>query len=102
MNRSDARAITRARVLITALADHPDHAFPPFASSDYERALIDFDTICGPQAPGLPALRPAGQASELYEQALNAITVLGDLGILDGLQVELVLDVLDQAFTGPW
>lgn len=108
MQRREATAITRARSMIAALADHPtdhavdhpDHGREPFTTSDYERALIGLDAVFGTRIPGLPPTLPTGDPHVLYDQARAAITGLGDLGVLDDLQVELILDELHHAFHG--
>lgn len=99
MDRHETTAITRARSMLAALADHPAYATEPLTASDYERTLIGLDTICRPPPTSLLTTSD-GDPHALYDQARTAITALGDVGVLDDLQVELILDELHAAFHG--
>lgn len=87
-----ALTLAEARSYVAALADA---ALTVDASIAYERVLLHIDFIHGPD---LPAVHPVSltDRDELFSVAESAIEELESHGI-DGLTVELVLDMLDAA-----
>jgi hypothetical protein len=89
-----AHAITlaEARSHVAALADRAQ-TFD--ASVQYERVLLQLDWIHGDNIPGISPV-PLDERDVLFSIAESAIEDLVEHGI-DALQVELVLDMLDNA-----
>lgn len=88
-----ALTLAEARSYVAALADA---AGTVDASVEYERVLLHLDFIHGDDTP---ALDPAGHTDDretLYAVASSAIEQLLD-HCVDGLQIELVLDMLEVA-----
>lgn len=89
-----ALTLADARSSVAALADRA-RTFE--ATVEYERVLLQLDFIHG---GGSPALDTAGVAADdlahLFEVASASIEKLGTHGV-DGLQIELALDMLEVA-----
>lgn len=90
---ADAVALAEARTYLAALANH---AVTVDASLAYERTLLYLDAIHGDNVPGLDPTRLLNDRATLAVVAESAIEELIEHG-LDALQVELVLDMLDEA-----
>jgi hypothetical protein len=90
-----AHAVTlaEARSYIAALADSAE-AFD--ASVEYERVVLQLDFIHGNDSPALDTTGLTDNRDVLYAVAASAIEALLDYGV-DGLQIELVLDMLEVA-----
>lgn len=89
-----AHAVTlaEARSYVAALAGH-SHTFD--ASAEYERVLLDLDTMHDGEVPPLTAV-PSDRRDILYTVAEAAIVELAVHGV-DGLEIELVLARLEDA-----
>jgi hypothetical protein len=88
-----ARTLAEARSYVAALADLAQ-AFD--ASVEYERVLLQLDSIHGDDSPALNTVGLTDDRDLLYAVAESAIEELLDYGV-DGLQIELVLDMLEVA-----
>ncbi len=90
-----AHAVTlaAARSHVAALADH---ARTTEASSAYEHVLLELDWIHGDDAPALDTLGATYDRDTLLVIATSAIEELVSY-VIDGLQIELVLAMLDDA-----
>lgn len=86
-----AHAVTlaEARSYVAALADN---AVTIDASIEYDRVLLQIDFIHGDYVPGISPV-PVTERDALFSVAESAIENLVEYGI-DGLTVELVLDML--------
>ena len=90
-----AQTLAQARSYVAALADR---ALTIEASSAYEHLLIELDRIHGDKSPGL---NPDGLSEDrafLLTEATASIEQLAQYGV-DALSVELVLAMLDDAYT---
>jgi hypothetical protein len=89
-----AHAVTlaEARSYVAALADHA-HTFD--ASAEYERVLLDLDTMHDGEVPPLVDVLTE-RRDILYTVAEAAIEELAGHGV-DGLEIELVLARLEDA-----
>lgn len=90
-----AHAVTlaAARSHVAALADHTRITE---ASSAYEHVLLELDWIHGDHGPALDTFGLTEDRALLLVVATSAIEELVSYGI-DGLQIELVLALLDDA-----
>lgn len=90
-----AHAVTlaQARSCVAALADL---AGTFDASVEYERVLLQLDWIHGDDSPALDSTGLTDDRDVLFAVASSAIEGLVDYGD-DGLQIELVLDMLEVA-----
>lgn len=84
-----ALTLAEARSYVAALADH---ATTIDASIEYDRVLLQIDFIHGDLIPAIAPV-PVTDRDVLFAVAESAIEDLVDHGI-DGLAVELVLDML--------
>lgn len=84
-----ALTLAEARSYVAALADH---AVTIDASIEYDRVLLQIDFIHGDLIPAIAPV-PVTDREALFDVAEAAIEDLVDHGI-DGLTVELVLDML--------
>lgn len=94
MHIAHALTLSVARSHIAALADG---ALTYEASVEYERVLLQLDFIHGDDTPALEST--VGRIDDrglLYNAASSAIEELLDHGV-DGLQIEIVLDMLEVA-----
>lgn len=89
---SHAVALAEARSYLAALADSA-RTFE--ASLEYDRVLLQLDTVHGDDTPALYDV-PAADRSVLYNVAEAAIEDLVRFGV-DALQVELLLASLEDA-----
>ena len=91
-----AHAITlaEARSYVAALADVA-RTFD--ASVEYERVLLQLDWIHGDDTPALDTTGLTDDRDVLFAVATSAIEDLADCHRMDGLQIELVLDMLEAA-----
>ena len=91
-----AHAVTLAgvRSCVAALADH---ACTFDASVEYERVLLQLDWIHGDDIPALDTSGLTDDRDVLFAAAASAIEELADYHGVDGLQIELVLDMLEAA-----
>ncbi len=88
-----ALTLAEARSYVAALADLAQ-TFD--ASVEYERVLLQLDFIHGDDAPALDTAGLAEDRDVLFSLAASSIEALLDHGV-DGLQIELVLDMLEVA-----
>lgn len=93
MMLAHAVTLTEARSNLAALADH---AGTFDASVEYERVLLQLDSIHGDDTPALDLVGLTGNRGVLYEAATSSIEALLDHGV-DGLRIELLLDMLEVA-----
>ena len=89
-----AVALAEARSYVAALADH---ACTFDASVEYERVLLQLDWIHGDDTPALDTTGLTDDRDVLFAVATSAIEELADCHGVDGLQIELVLDMLEAA-----
>ena len=91
-----AHAITlaEARSYVAALADG-SCTFD--ASVEYERVLLQLDWIHGHDTPALDTTGLTDDRDVLFAVATSAIEELTDYHGVDGLQIELILDMLEAA-----
>lgn len=94
MTFAHALVLVEARSCLAALADT---AVTFDASVSYERTLLMLDSVYGDDVPALesPLGVPVGL---LLERVEAAVETLGDFG-LDGLRVELLLTMVEDAHT---
>lgn len=90
---SHAVALAEARSHVAALADQA-RTFD--ASVDYERVLLQLDFIHGDDTPALGTNGHTNNRNILFAGATASIEELVGHGA-DGLQIELVLDMLEAA-----
>ncbi len=88
-----ALTLAEARSCVAALADLAQ-TFD--ASVDYERVLLQLDFIHGDDTPALDTAGLTDDHDVLFSVASSSIEELLDHGV-DGLQIELVLDMLEVA-----
>lgn len=88
-----AHALAKARSYLAGLADHA-RTFD--ASVEYERVLLHLDWIHDDDVPALDTSGLTDDREVLCAAAVSAIEDLVDHGV-DGLQVELVLAMLEAA-----
>jgi len=88
-----AATLAEARAYLAALADHAQ-VFE--ASVEYERVLLHLDFIHGNDSPAHDTAGLSDDREILYALASSRIEQLLGFGV-DGLQVELVLDMLEAA-----
>lgn len=88
-----AHTLAEARSYVAALADL---ALTFDASVEYEHVLLQLDFIHGDDSPALDTAGLTDNRDILYALAASAIEELLDHGG-DGLQIELVLDMLEVA-----
>ena len=88
-----ALTLAEARSYVAALADLAQ-TFE--ASIDYERVLLQLDFIHGDETPALDTAGLTDDREILFSVAASSIEALLDHGV-DGLQIELVLDMLEVA-----
>lgn len=88
-----ALTLAEARSYVAALADL---AQTFSASVEYERVLLQLDFIHGDDAPALDTAGLTVDQDILFAVATSSIEELLDHGV-DGLQIELVLDMLEVA-----
>ena len=88
-----ALTLAEARSYVAALADVA-RTFD--ASVEYERVLLQLDFIHGDDTPALDTVGRTDDRETLYAVGSSAIEELLDHGV-DGLQIELVLDMLEVA-----
>jgi len=91
-----AHAVTlaEARSYVAALADL---ARTFNASVEYEHVLLQLDWIHGDDTPALETTGLTDDRDVLFAVATLAIEELNDHHGVDGLQIELVLDMLEAA-----
>ena len=91
-----AHAITlaEARSYVAALTDLA-RTFD--ASVEYERVLLQLDWIHGDDTPALDTAGLTDDRDVLFAVATSSIEELADYHGVDGLQIELVLDMLEAA-----
>ena len=85
--------LAEARSYVAALADLAQ-TFD--ASVEYERVLLQLDFIHGDDTPALDTAGLTDDRDVLFSVASSLIEELLDHGV-DGLQIELVLDMLEVA-----
>ncbi len=90
---AQALNLAEARSYIAALADQAQ-TFD--ASVEYERVLLQLDFIHGDDTPALDTAGLTDDRAVLFSVAASSIEALLDHGV-DGLQIELVLDMLEVA-----
>lgn len=88
-----AMTLADARSYVAALADLAQ-TFD--ASVEYERVLLQLDFIHGDDTPALDTAGLTDDRDVLFSVAASSIEELLDHGV-DGLQIELVLDMLEVA-----
>ncbi len=88
-----AMILAEARSYVAALADL---AQTFGASVEYERVLLQLDFIHGDDTPALDTAGLTDDRDVLFSVAASSIEELLDHGV-DGLQIELVLDMLEVA-----
>jgi hypothetical protein len=88
-----ALTLADARSYVAALADLA-RTFD--ASVEYERVLLQLDFIHGGDTPALDTAGLTDDRDVLFSVAASSIEELLDHGV-DGLQIELVLDMLEVA-----
>ncbi len=88
-----ALTLAEARSYVAALADLAQ-SFD--ASVEYERVLLLLDFIHGDDSPALDTAGLTDDCDVLFSVAASSIEALLDHGV-DGLQIELVLDMLEVA-----
>ncbi len=88
-----ALTLAEARSYVAALADLAQ-TFD--ASVEYERVLLQLDFIHGDDTPALDTAGLTDDRDVLFSVAASSIEELLDHGV-DGLQIELVLDMLEVA-----
>jgi hypothetical protein len=93
MLMAHAATLAQARSYVAALADH---ATGFEASVEYERVLLHLDLIHGNDSPAHDTAGLTDDREILYALASTTIEDLLSFGA-DGLQVELVLDMLEAA-----
>ena len=93
MLSAHAATLAEARSYLAALADHAQ-VFE--AAVEYERVLVHLDFIPGNDSPAHDTTGLTDDREILYTLASSTIEELLGFGV-DGLQVELVLDMLEAA-----
>ncbi len=88
-----ALTLVDARSSVAALADR---AKTFEATVEYERVLLQLDFIHGGDSPALDTAGLDADSAHLFEAASASIEKLETHGI-DGLQIELALDMLEVA-----